>query len=131
MVLVLFFLFFFDFLEKIFFSFSTFSKQNKWRKKCTFLRIFTMCCACCKNSQERTFFLRFCFESKKNKKYFPKTSKKNKKNKHKNHQNLCSRSTNKKNDNKKCCSYHLACFLASFWFFRGKEQKILVFSKKN
>ena len=60
-----FFLVLFRLFGKFFCSFSTFSKQNR-RKKCTFLRIFTMCCACgrAKNSQERTFFLRFCFEKR-------------------------------------------------------------------
>ena len=97
MVLVLIFLILFDVFGKYFlFFFDVF--QNKIEEKMYVLANFYSAAGAThrKNSQERTFFLQFCFEKvEKEQKIFQKVKKEQEK-KHKNHQNLCSRSTKKK-----------------------------------
>jgi len=69
-----------------------------------------------KNSQERTFFLRFCFEKRRKriKNIFQKRRKRIRKTSTRTIKIYVLDQQTKKNDSKKCCSYHLACFLASF-----------------
>ena len=127
-----------SFLKKVLFLFGFFffffrKTKTKLKKKCTFLRIFTLPQAqhIVKIRKNVHFFLQFCFEKvEKEQKNFPKSQKRTRKKAQEPSKFMFS-INKKKNESKKCCSYHLACFLASFWFFRGKRTKDFGFSKKN